>query len=112
MSTHPDTPNDLDLWNDDDLWYADRLLNPQEYAADPHVRRYPCCGAWWEDGCQCESDLHVSRDRWGEDTGNAILDAFYGNGDRMEDAEYGLRDRWGHDTGRAVLDTFHTQDGA
>lgn len=46
---------------DDDLWYMDRVLNPQEYA-EPGARRYLCCGAWWEDGCQCEKDAHEERE--------------------------------------------------
>jgi hypothetical protein len=27
----------------------------------PHALRYPCCGAWWEDGCFCAEDqrMHV-----------------------------------------------------
>jgi hypothetical protein len=33
--------------------------------------RYPCCGAWWEDGCQCDPRTTLpraySRSRWSLD---------------------------------------------
>lgn len=67
------------------------------WAHDPEVCPSPDCPGCW-------ADAYVPRDRWGEDTGRAVLDAAYGNGDRAEDTESGIA----NDSGSA----FYTDSGA